>query len=247
MKKTMLILIILTSLLPGVLAIVQYFDNQKKEIESNKSAQALNLKIDSLKLDNSELNTQLQNLLVDNVKLSHQLSETALRLNENVIGNGDLDIELNTTKTTKFNFRFVNNSDLPVNNTHIVIQNYSEIMKCGVIKETDNQVHIKNDCYKDNYSKLSGININPHNAFLDSENIHLFTGGYMNYVIRIATRNKTTFHHLVYKIVNGEVKRSYRNYKLVNEKLVFVEENNSLDLPKDYWSKNFYTKILYTQ
>lgn len=247
MKNPMLILIILASLCPGVLAIYQYRENQKKEIESNKSAKALNLKIDSLKLDNKQLNSELKNLQVDNAKLSHQLSETALRLNENVIGNGDLDIELNTSKTSEFNFRFVNNNDLPVNNAHIVIQNYSKIMKCEIIEETDNQIHIKNDCYKNNHFKFSGININPHNAFLDTENPQLFIANNMNYVIRIATRNKTIFQHLVYKIVNGEVKKSYRTYRLINGKLVFEKEYNSLNLSKDYWSRNFHEKILYTQ
>ncbi len=242
----MLILIILASLIPGILAVVQYFDNEKKETAREKKEVALNSKIDSLKLDNSDLKKELKSLSKDNAELSHQLTETALRLNENVIGNGDIDIELNTTKTSEFNFRFLNNSDLPVNNAFIVVQNYNEIMKCEVLRETENQIHIKSECYKNNYSKLSGININPRNAFLDSENTHPFTNNYMNYVIRIATRNKTLFYHLVYKIVNGNIIQSHRIYKLVNEKLVFVEEVNSLKLSEDYWSKNFYTKILYT-
>ena len=71
----------------------------------------------------------------DNVNLSHQLTETALELNNNVIGASDLDIQINNTNDSEFNFRFENDNDLPIINAHITIQNYSEIKKCEIIKE----------------------------------------------------------------------------------------------------------------
>ena len=55
MKKIMLILIILASLIPGIIAIVQYIDKEKKEIQNRENETALNSKIDSLRIDNSEL------------------------------------------------------------------------------------------------------------------------------------------------------------------------------------------------
>ncbi|MDQ2753249.1 MAG: hypothetical protein M3R72_09540 [Bacteroidota bacterium] len=123
----MLILIILASLIPGILAVVQYVENNKKEIESKKNKEAFNSKIDILKIDNSDLKRQLKTLSNDNADLLHQLAETALKLNENVIGSGDLQVELNTTNTSNFNLRFVNNSELVANNTNILIQHHNEM------------------------------------------------------------------------------------------------------------------------
>ena len=88
----MLILIILASLFPGILAVIQYLENEKKESESQKREIDLNSKIDSLAANNLELKGEIKILSKDNVKLSHQLSETAMKLNDNVIGNGDVDV-----------------------------------------------------------------------------------------------------------------------------------------------------------
>ncbi len=242
----MLILIILASLLPGVLAVVQYFESAKKEKENIKSEKALNSKIDSLRDNNLDLSNQLKTLLADNANLSHQLTETALELNNNVIGASDLDIQINNTKVSEFNFRFENNSDLPIVNAHITIQNYTEIKKCPIIKENDDQVHIKFDCYKDNFIKQTGINLNPHAAILFDNKSFNYLTGYMNFAIQIETRKKTIIYHLAYKIVDGNMVKSYRVYNLVKGKKIFVSENNPLELPDDFWGNNFYEKVLYT-
>lgn len=242
----MLILIILASLIPGILAVVQYLDNDKKEIQNKKEKLAFNLKIDSLKTDNSDLKNEIKILSKDNANLSHQLTETAIKLNDEVVGNGDLDIELNTNKTSEFSFRFVNNSSLAVNNANIMVQNYNEIKKCEIIRETENQVHIKLDCYKDNFIKYSGVNFNPNSAFLDKNKIYYFTNEYMNFAIQIETRKKTIIYHIVYKIVEGDVVKSYRIYNLVDKKKIFISESNLLKLKDNYWAQNFYEKVLYT-
>ena len=197
MKKTMLLLIILASLIPGILAVVQHYDNEKKEAQNKKNEIALNSKIDSLKLDNSDLKKELKILLEDNAKLSHQLTETALKLNDNVIGSGDLEIELLTNKPSEFSFRFVNNSDLAVNNANIIVQDYNGIKKCEITRETESQIHIKFDCYKEHFIKYSGLNFNPNSATIDTSKIYPFTNGYMNFAIQIETRKKTIIYHLV--------------------------------------------------
>jgi outer membrane murein-binding lipoprotein Lpp len=130
MKKLMLFLIILASLIPGILSVAQYLEIQKKENEAKEKEATLNSKIDSLKIDNGELKTELQTLSKDNAKLSHQLTETSLKLIDNVIGNGDIEIEVKNTKPTEFHFRFVNNSELSFNNANIMVQDYSAIIKC---------------------------------------------------------------------------------------------------------------------
>jgi septal ring factor EnvC (AmiA/AmiB activator) len=112
MKKKMLILIILASLIPGILAVVQYYENETKEAQNILKENTLNEKIDSLKLDNNDLKNELKLLLKDNTKLSHQLSETALKLNDNVIGNGDLEIKIKPLTNNEFNFKFINENDL---------------------------------------------------------------------------------------------------------------------------------------
>jgi|TARA_B110000240_G_C13331752_1_gene381585 hypothetical protein len=233
MKKTMLILIILASLIPGTLAVVQYFDSAKKEKENI--------------IRENNLNKKIKDLLDDNVNLSHQLTETALELNNNVIGASDLDIQINNTKNTEFNFRFKNDSDLPIVNAHITIQNYTEIKKCEVIKETENQIHINLDCYKDNFIKQSGININPNGAILFDNKSFNCLKGYMNFEIQIETRKKTIIYHLVYKIINGEMEKSFRIYNLLKGKKIFISEKNPLKLSNDFWENNFYEKLLFTK
>jgi hypothetical protein len=232
MKKIMLILIILASLIPGTLAVVQYFESAKKEKQSLINEKALNQKI--------------KTLLDDNAKLSHQLTETAYELNNNVIGASDLDIQINNTKNSEFNFRFENDSDLPVINAHITIQNYTEIKKCEVIKENDEQVHIKFDCYKNNFIKQTGINLNPFGAIVFNAKGFNFLKGYMNFAVQLETRKKTIIYHLVYKIIDGKMVRSFRIYNLVNGKKLFISEKNPLKLDNDYWKNNFYEKVLFT-
>lgn len=228
----MLILIILASLIPGTLAVVQYFESAKKEKESLINEKALNQKI--------------KTLLEDNAKLSHQLTKTALELNNNVIGASDLDIQINNTKNSEFNFRFKNDSDLPVINAHITIQNYTEIKKCEVISENDEQVHIKLDCYKNNFIKQTGINLNPFGAIVFDTKSFNFLKGYMNFAIQIETRKKTIIYHLVYKIIEDKMVCSFRVYNLVNGKKLFISEKNPLKLDNDYWKNNFYEKVLFT-
>lgn len=242
----MLILIILASLIPGVLAIFQYVDKEKNELQNKKNEEVLNSKIDLLRDDNSELKKELKILSNDNVKLSHQLTETALKLNETVTGESELDIEINTNKITEFSFRFVNNNDLPVNNANIMVQDYSKIINCEINKETKDKVFIKSDCYSGHFIKYSSVNFNPQTAFLDSNKRYPFTKEYMNFAIQIETRKKTIIYHLVYKLIQGDMVRSMKTYDLINNKKIFVEEENYLKLDNDFWSKYFYEKVLYT-
>lgn len=246
MKRKMLILIILASLIPGIIAVVQYLEKEKKEKENIIRKKALNSKIDSLRIDNLDLSNQLKALLVDNANLSHQLTETALELNNNVIGASDLDIQINNTKNSEFNFRFENNNDLPIVNAHITIQNYTEIKKCEIIKENDNQIHIKFDCYKDNFIKKTGINLNPHSAIIFDTKSFFFFKGYMNFAIQIETRKETIIYHIVYKIIEDKMVKSFRVYNLVEGKKIFVSEKNPLKLTDDFWRNNFYEKVLFT-
>ena len=242
----MLILIILASLIPGVLAIFQYVDKEKNELQNKKNEEVLNSKIDLLRDDNSELKKELKILSNDNVKLSHQLTETALKLNETVTGESELDIEINTNKITEFSFRFVNNNDLPVNNANIMVQDYSKIINCEINKETKDKVFIKSDCYSGHFIKYSSVNFNPQTAFLDSNKRYPFTKEYMNFAIQIETKKKTIIYHLVYKRIQGDMVRSMKTYDLINNKKIFVEEENYLKLDNDFWSKYFYEKVLYT-
>jgi uncharacterized membrane-anchored protein YhcB (DUF1043 family) len=217
-------------------------------------------KVDYLKVQNAELTKQsellkdkveqqakvIDNLMQENTGLYKKLAETALELNNNVIGESDLDIQINTLKNNEFNFRFQNASDLPVNNAHITIQNYTEIKKCEILRETEDEVHIRFDCYQPNYIKQSGININPNGAINFNTKSFNFLSDYMNFAIQIETRKTTLIYHLVYKIVNDKLVRSYRKYNLVGKKKIFLLEDNSLKLKDTFWKQNFYTKILYS-
>jgi hypothetical protein len=246
MKKIMLVLIILASLIPGILAVVQYYENKSKETLNEIKEKDLNLKIDNLKVDNNELKKELKLLIEDNSKLSHKLTETALQLNNNVVGNGDLEIKVKILKNNEFNFKFFNVNDLPVNNASIFVINYNDLKKCDIIKETDDKVHIKFDCYINNIVKYNGINFNPNSAFLANDKIYLITNEYSNFSIQISTRKKTTIYYLVYKIIEGELLLSYRKYNYINMKEIFVEEINPLELDKGFWAENFYLKDIIT-
>lgn len=242
----MLILIILASLFPGILAVIQYLENEKKESESQKREIDLNSKIDSLAANNLELKGEIKILSKDNVKLSHQLSETAMKLNDNVIGNGDVDVTIIYNRFNEFSFRFVNNSDLPLNNANIMVQDYCAIMKCPVLDQDENKVMIQYDCYKDHFIKYNTVSLNPHGAINYPDKKYPFTKDYMNFAVQVETRRKTLIYHLVYKIVQGKLIESYRIYNLVNNKKNLISESNLLNLTEDYWSKNFYAKVLYT-
>ncbi len=235
----MLILIILASLIPGILAVTQY-------IKNNESEAVLYSKIDGLKTDNGILNNQLKSVIEDNAKLSHQLTETAIVLNNNVLGSSDIDIQINNTKNTEFNFRFENKSDLPIINAQITIQNYNQIKKCPIIKETDNQIHIKYACYEQSFLKHAKIDINPHGAIVFNDKNFYFFKDYMNFAIQIETRRKTVIYHLVYKLINSEMVKSYRIYELIDGKKIYISEVNPLGLDPEYWNNNFYEKILFT-
>jgi hypothetical protein len=233
MKKTMLIFIIFVSLAPGFLAIIQYLESAKKEKE--------NL------INEKDLNQKIKTLLDDNVKLSRQLTETALELHDNVIGASDLDIQIiKHNISSDFIFRFINDSALPVVNANITIHDYSEIKKCEVIKENDKQVVIKLDCYKNNFIKETGINLNPFGAIVFSTKSFNLLKDYMNFAIQLETRSKIIIYHLVYKFIDGEMVRSHRVYNLVNGEKLFKSEKNTLNLDNDYWNNNFYEKVLFT-
>lgn len=198
-------------------------------------------KVDYLKIQNADLAKKVEqqaqvidNLRQENTGLYSKLAETALELNNNIIGESDLDIQINKTRQTEFNFRFYNKSKLPVNNAHITIQNYNEIKKCDVLKETHDEVHIKFNCYEPNYIKQTGINLNPHGAIIFDTKSFNFLIDYMNFAIQIETRNKTIIYHLVYMIIDGKLVRSYRKYNLINKKKVFIQEDNPLHLADDF-------------
>jgi hypothetical protein len=69
----------------------------------------------------------------------------------------------------------------------------------------------------------------------------------MNFEIQIETRKKTIIYHLVYKIINGEMEKSFRIYNLLEGKKIFISEKNPLKLSNDFWENNFYEKLLFTK
>ncbi len=228
----MLVLIILSSLIPGTLAVFQYLDQQKKDSQYKKNEALLNTKIDNLKIDNEELRRQLIN--------------TESNLNQAVIGASDLDIQIRTIGDNQFIFRFLNNSKLSVFDANIMVQDYSKIINCEVVKENETEIHIKEDCYQGNFKKYSKITFNPSGAFVDKDERYLLTSDYMNFAIQIETRNQTIIYHLTYKVIEDNLVRSIRKYNLLNNRKILVFERNALNLNADYWRKNFHEKILYT-
>jgi hypothetical protein len=242
MKKIMLILIILASLIPGIIAVVQYLENEDQKIQNIKKDKEFINNIDSLKIDNNDLKKELNLLQKDNAKLSHQLSETALKLNKNVIGNGDLKISMYPIVNNEFYIKFNNDNELAFLNGQIKIENYNELIKCEILKETENRVYIKSDCYKANRVQYKDINLNPYDGFLANTKAYPVTTDYMNFLITFSTRKNTMVYYVVFKIIERKPVLSYRAYNLINQNEIFVKEINPLKLTKEFWSKNFYSK-----
>lgn len=243
----MLILIILASLIPGILAVVQYYDSLTKENESAIKENSLNSKIDSLKVDNSDLKKEIKQLLSDNVKLSSQLTETALKLHSTVIGGGDLDIEILTSRPNEFSFNFSNKGDLPINNANIVIQDMDAINQCPILRETSDKIFIQTACARNATQQYSAININPKGIFFDPNKSYNLNRNYMNYLIQIETRKKFVIYHLVYRIVNDNIDCSLRIFEKNNNKVVFISENNNpLKITDEYWDRVFTKKEIWT-
>ena len=239
-----LIFIILGSVITGVSAVIQYYDAEAKDKVRNENEKKLNTTIEGLKTENSELSQKLDVLRNDNLNLSHQLTETSLKLHENVIGESDLEIEISIENQTHFVLRLVNNSDLPVFNALVTIQNYNEIIKCPIINETEENIYIKYECYENNFVQQANLNFNPHSALLTGK-LFKITDDYLNFAIQVGTRKKTIIYHCVFKNIDGVFVRSYQKFDLVNDRKIFISEENPLKLKDSYWKENFYEKILY--
>jgi len=80
MKKVVLILIILAGCFPAILAIVKYFENEKKEGQAKINEAELKAKVDSLNLANSQLSKQLSALSNDNIKNKKEADQAQLEL-----------------------------------------------------------------------------------------------------------------------------------------------------------------------
>ena len=225
MKKAMLILIILASLLPGILAVTQYFDNDKKEKEASKNEKELKNKIDSLNNNNSILARQISSLSEDNVRLSKQLTETSLLLNSNVIGGDKVDIVAVKTGQTQLTISAKNSSSYPVYDVQIVILNYDEIIKCNNIIKRES-VHIDRKCYMANMEIVPTFNMSPKNQSQLPNKLNI-DAEYVNRAFQIKTRNGITLRQTVFKITPQKIEQSYRLYEFVDDKLVFKEEKKS--------------------
>lgn len=236
----MLTLIILASLIPGLLAVVQYIENGKKEIEAKANEKEMKSKIDSLSSDNSQMLNQIKELSKDNANLSTQLTETSLLLNENVKGNGELDLWAYPAQNGKIKFRVINNSEFPTYDVKIVIQDYDEIFKCNHSIEGET-VYIDTKCFQANSTFAETFNIS---SGTETELPYLFTvkGEYIHFVFQINTRKKLTIRQAVFKLNLGTFDQSYRIYELQKDKLIFKKEVNPLRLEKGYWDNHFYSQ-----
>ena len=246
MKKSMLILIILASLIPGILAVVQYFENDQKEKLAKQNEKELQTKIDNLNQSNNVLLESVKQLSKDNVNLSRQLTETALKLNKNVIGGDEIDFDVSIASPNEFSFRILNKTNFPINNANIVIQDFNEIIKCKKVNENDKQIFIKKSCYADNYLNYFGVYINPKGMFYQQERKFPILNGYMNFTIYFETLKSYSAYLLVYKVIEGKMIYSYRKFEIKNNKFTYVSEVNNLKLNDEYWDKHFYKKLIYT-
>ncbi|MEO6161043.1 MAG: hypothetical protein ABIP23_08430 [Pelobium sp.] len=236
----MLILIILASLIPGVLAVLQYIESNKKEKDSKRYEMELKGKIENLTIANAGLSNQITGLSSDNLKLSRQLTETSLLLNENLRGGDKVDISAIQANSTQIKISAMNNSVFPVYDVQVVILDYDEIIKCKNTIRADS-VFIDIKCYKANISIVPTFNMSPNNE-TEIPNLLPIKGELMHYAFQIKTRNGITLRHSVFKVKKNKIEQSYRIYEFNNGKLVLTDENNPLKLTKEYWDQHFYSQ-----
>lgn len=236
----MLILIILAGFFPAFLAIVQYYENDKKEKEANRKEKILQTKIDQLNSTNSQLSNKITNLSSENAKLSHQLTETSLLLNSNVIGSDEIIISAIKASPNQLKISLKNNSNFPSYDVQLVILDYEKIMKCDKNIE-NNSVYIDTKCYKQNISIIETFNISPKNH-VSIPNLIEIRGEYIHYGFQIKTRNGITLWHSIFKVYPNKVEQSYRVYNFNNDKLTLVKEINPLKISKKHWNENFYSQ-----
>lgn len=224
-KHNMLYFIIFAWIAAGALSIAQYISDSKNE-------EKLNSKVDSL----TKINLELKK---DNKKLSK-------KLDENVIGAGDLDIEVKVAGGKEMFFRFVNNAYLPVYDAQITYYDYSEIMKCDFVRNEENGdvVLIDGDCLKANRFRVFNEVFNPGSGYLADGKKFKITEGYMNFEIIIQTRKSFLSHYLVCKVIDKKIVYAKRTYEVLGYKMKLISESDPIGLPEDFWDSKFYGKQL---
>lgn len=242
MKKIMLYLIIASSLIPGILAVAQYFEANRKEKEAEKSELELKSKIDSLNTANSKLSTQIVDLQKDNLNLSHQLTETSLKLNENIIGENNIEFNIIPCSQTEYHFTLKNNDDLPVLQAKIIIEDYNEISNCPILENDSKKIIFDDVCYMKNIKQYPEVNINAGMSMELSKNLYKIKSpnDYINFVIRATTRKNTTLTYYVFKYIGDKFEKSFKVFEINKGKKVFKNEVNNLNLKPEYWNKYFF-------
>ena len=238
MKKMKLLLIIGGVLVTGIVAVMQYFEEEKNEKERKENETLLNTKINQLTINNSKLSDQLTNLQLENSQLSQQLTNTSLKLNESVLGLGDLDFILALSNDQEFRFKFMNNGTLPVYDAYITITNCDELAKCGTVSQNENEVFFNQTCRVAAVFQEPPLTINSHGAIIVNNTYKLDAS--MNFLINIISRKKSIMIQYAARIINGNHEVCTRTFEVINNQPVFKKESFAYDLPKDYWKQHFF-------
>lgn len=237
-----LLLIIGGVLLTGIVAIIQYFDDEKNKTEVKENEKKLNEKIDTLQENNNNLSGQLTNLLIENSKLSHQLTETSLKLNESAIGAGDVKVEFSMVNNDEFRFRIKNDNPIPIYDAYITITSQNELLNCEVIKKDENNIVFNQDCIKSAHQEMP-MTINPGATIVTSKSYKVEENS--NFTINVISRKKSITIQYALFHSKGIWGYSDRYFELVNNKLQLISQNVSADLPKNFWKKYFFeTRII---
>lgn len=232
-----LLLIIGGVLLTSIVAIIQYFEDEKNKSDAEANEKALNKKIDGLKENNTELSNQLSGLLIENSKLSHQLTETSLKLNETAIGSGDFKIEITMINSSEFRFKFTNEASLPAYDTYITITNNNELLKCGIIRQDEKDVVFSRSCIENSHQEAP-VTINSHAAMISNKSYSVDSD--LNFTINIISRKKSLMIQYAIIFKDGLYQFSSRNFEIVSKKPIFIKQNINRDLPKDFWENYFF-------
>lgn len=216
--------------------------HKKKERKNDEEQTKLKITIDSLKSQNDELFDKVEGLVKDNIKLSTQLTETSIKLNDNIIGSGDLDMELES-KGYDFIINWRNNSELSINNAIVVIEYLNILKECQVLMETDKMTYISEVCLKSGTRKYQNFSLNPFQIGGDSYTFYPNSPNLMNFRVTISTKKKHITQHVVFQNKGNEYLCSKRIYESVNGKLILKSDSkNDLKLEDKYWDENFNTK-----
>lgn len=200
--------------------------------ENEKDKKFLNNNIENLKTKNTELSGKVEDLIEDNFKLSREITK-------NVLGEGFAVFGLmGENENNRYYGTLKSNSAYPIYDISILVTDFDKAINCKHIKN-ENEFIFDQECFFKNTFSENINNLAPRMSSFPKFNLETELKR-KNIEIKFISRNSNILQQSVFDLKKGHCEQSYRIYKIENNNLELLKEVNPLNLPKSYWSKNFF-------